>query len=72
MNKYSSSKDVNQMIKNLLKSGWQFKKGKCHGAIISPRGQRITFSSTPSDYRVFKKFRAQIRNEMKEIENYAV
>lgn len=72
MKKYSSSKDVNQMIKNLIKSGWMVKTGKRHRTIISPRGQRITFSSTPSDFRVFKKFRAQIRNEEKEIENYAV
>lgn len=72
MKKYSSSKDVNKLIKNLIKLGWSVREGKRHNSIISPRGKRITFSSTPSDYRVFKKFRAQIRNELKEITCYAI
>lgn len=69
---YSSSKDVNRLVMSLIKFGWQVKTGKRHNRIISPRGRKVTFSSTPSDFRVFKNFRSQIRNEIKEISSHAL
>ncbi len=49
---YCSDKDVNKLIRGLVKQGWVFTRGKKHGkltaeTIIEP----IIISSSPSDKR---------------------
>lgn len=50
MTTYCSDKDVNKLIKGLIKQGWVFTKGKKHGKLISETiTEPIVISSSPSD-----------------------
>lgn len=62
MKKYSSDKEINLLIHRLISSGWRYHRKKKHGAIIAPKGQRVTIPSTPSDRRAFYNFRRDIRH----------
>jgi hypothetical protein len=54
MTTYCSDKDVNKLIKDLIKKGWVFTKGKKHGKLTSDRSAKPIFiSSSPSDKRYF-------------------
>jgi len=61
MKKYSSDKDINMLVRILLKKkGWSIKQGR-HPRLITPSGVKITVPSTPSDFRAFKNFKMDIR-----------
>lgn len=62
MKKYSSDKDIHNRVKYMCKIGWLFKKRKKHGALISPRGKKLTVPCSPSDYRAFKNFCNDLQN----------
>ena len=64
MRKYSNSKDINCLIKKLIKQGWSYKVGKKHGRIIAPNGRKLTVPSTPSDCRAYYNFRGDVRGLM--------
>jgi hypothetical protein len=54
MTTYCSDKDVNKLIKGLVKQGWVFTKGKKHGKLTSDMAaEPIIISSSPSDKRYF-------------------
>lgn len=60
--KYSSNKDINQLVKKLVKYGWFFQRRSKHNEIWSPnRGQRIIFSVSPSDKRAYFKFKSDVK-----------
>jgi len=60
--KYTSNKDINNLIKRLIRSDWVFKHGSKHGRLTSPDGiLKITVSKSPSDHRCFKNFRSDVR-----------
>jgi|AntDeeMinimDraft_4_1070355.scaffolds.fasta_scaffold00675_11 hypothetical protein len=50
--KYSSDKDVHKFARNLVKHGWEFKRGKKHGKLIAP-GRRgvVVIPTSPSTNR---------------------
>jgi predicted RNA binding protein YcfA (HicA-like mRNA interferase family) len=51
--KYSSSKELNQLIKRLLKKGWKYERRKKHAMLISPDNSgRICIATSPSGSRV--------------------
>lgn len=57
MRKYSSSKEINLLIKNLLADGWSYQAGRCHGRIRPPFGSGfVSVPCTPSDRRSFDNF----------------
>ncbi|MDI4667627.1 hypothetical protein AAEU31_02355 [Pseudoalteromonas sp. SSMSWG5] len=61
MKKYSSDKDINMLVRALLKKkGWSIRQGK-HPKLITPSGFKVTVPSTPSDFRAFKNFKNDIR-----------
>ena len=60
MSKYSSDKDINKMVRRLLKKGWTIRPGKKHRQVVSPFGRRVTIPSTPSDHRASKNFIHQV------------
>lgn len=52
MTTYCSNKDVNKLIKGLIKQGWVFTRGKKHGKLTSDMAaEPIIISSSPSDKR---------------------
>lgn len=61
--KYSSDKDMNKDIRQLIKEGWIFYKRKKHGKLSPPNHPEITsiVSSSPSDTHACSVFRREIR-----------
>lgn len=58
---YSSDKDINLLIKDMVRSGWHFEQGR-HGKLYHPAGVGfLTVSKTPSDYRCILNIRRDIR-----------
>lgn len=59
--RYSTSKEINLLVKDMVRSGWRYKSGK-HGKLYHPTGPSlITFPKTPSDYRAILNLRRDIR-----------
>lgn len=57
MRRYSSSKDINLLIKTLLAEGWFYQAGRHHGRIRPPQGSGfVSVPCTPSDRRAFNNF----------------
>jgi hypothetical protein len=67
MAKYSSDKDVNNLIKSLVKKGWTVKFSK-HLKLYSPDGQMISCSFSPSCPFAVRKIEADIRRYSKKKE----
>lgn len=61
MKRFSNDKDIHRQVRQLLKQGWEYRAGKRHGAIVSPKGDKLAIPSTPSDYRALRNFCADIR-----------
>lgn len=67
---YSSDKDVNKIVKELVAEGWTFSKGNGHGKVKTPCGKRITsVSSSPSSHRAISAMRTRIARIKKELSN---
>lgn len=61
--KYSSNKDVNQMVSSMVQDGWRFINGKKHNRLICPRnGKTLFFAKSPSDYRAIHKMKRDIKH----------
>lgn len=56
MQKYSSNKDIQKLVSNLIKDNWVYHRNKKHGSLRSPKGIRITIPGTPSDRRAYRNF----------------
>lgn len=60
--KYCSNKDINQVICDLIRQGWSFRRGGKHGRLTHPDGQRtLTVAKSPSDHRSIHNFRRDLR-----------
>jgi len=58
MQKYSTNKDWNVYIRELVKRGWTYRRGSKHGRLSHPDGTRtLTVSCTPGDRRSLKNFK---------------
>lgn len=62
MYKFSSNKEINLFVKNLLKQGWQVRKGKKHDVLIAPNNRRFAIPSSPSDCRASLNFFRDVHN----------
>ncbi len=61
--RYSSNKDVNGLIRSLVKNGWLFKKRSKHSMLVSPNKiQRIFIPVSPNDLRVLANIKKHLRN----------
>lgn len=68
MTKYTQNKDVNQIVKQLVKDGWVFSiNGHCR--VTHPSGKYVTFSFTPSDGRAVLNFKSDIKKILRQIES---
>lgn len=61
--KYCSNKEINQLIRQLVRHGWRFRRGSKHGRLTHPAGwPTITVVKTPSDHRSLHNFRRDLRS----------
>ncbi len=62
MKRYSASKEINDLVRQLLHEGWQFQWGGHHGKLYAPNcAAFLSVPSTPSDRRAFLNFRQDVR-----------
>lgn len=60
--KYSSSKEIDALVRALIRDGWCFRRGAKHGRLYSPQGwPMLTVPGTPGDRRAFLNFRQDVR-----------
>lgn len=60
--KYCSSKDIDALVRQLVRQGWSFTRGKKHGRLRPPSGQPVlTVLGTPSDCLAFLNFKRDLR-----------
>lgn len=60
---YSSNKDINILVRNLVSYGWSFEKRSKHSMLWSPdKLKRIVISVSPSDFRAIANIRKHLRN----------
>lgn len=62
MKRYSASKEINTLVRQLVRDGWQFQRGGQHGKLYAPNCTAcFSVPSTPSDRRAFLNFRQDVR-----------
>ena len=55
--KYCSNKEIDQLIRQLLRQGWHFRRGSKHGRLTHPSGwPTLTVAKSPSDWRSLQNF----------------
>ncbi len=60
--KYSSNKELDQLIRQLVRQGWHFRRGGKHGRLTHPNGRpTMTVAKSPSDRRSFHNFLCDLR-----------
>lgn len=59
--KFSHNKDVNSVVRKLIKSGWEPIKKARHWQVKSPQGDVLTVPNTPSDGRAVLNFKCDVR-----------
>jgi hypothetical protein len=57
---YSSDKDIDRVVADLVKAGWTAKQGR-HPKVTHPAGGVVTFSRSPSDNNACKNFLRDVR-----------
>lgn len=62
MKRYSTSKEINTLVRQLVREGWQFQWGGPHGKLFAPnRGACLSVPSTLGDRRAYLNFRQDVR-----------
>jgi predicted RNA binding protein YcfA (HicA-like mRNA interferase family) len=61
MGKFSTDKNIDSLVRELLVEGWQPSKRKRHWQVVSPKGRAQTIPLTPSDNRAWMNFRSDIK-----------
>ena len=56
-----SRREIAQLAKKARRQGWTIVRQRKHMVFISPTGEKIFTSSTPSDPRAWKNLRAMLR-----------
>ena len=60
--KYSSCKDIDCVVKRLVRAGWTFNHSGKHGKLIPPSKKLfLTVPLSPSDSNSFKNFLSDVR-----------
>lgn len=63
--KYSSDKDFDRFIRDLVSLGYVYKPGKRHGKLYSPRGRFLAaVPCTPSDSRALTNFTQDLKRKL--------
>lgn len=57
MKRYSSSKEIQKLVRRLLRDGWTFERGGRHGRIHHKQAHGfVAVPGTPGDHRSFLNF----------------
>ena len=67
MAKYATCKDMERVIKSLVKAGWVYSKNG-HGRVTHPSGRYLTFSVTPSDKYAFRQLERDVKRLLQQLE----
>ncbi len=68
MKRYSASKEINTLVRQLVRNKWQFQQGGQHGKLYAPnRAACLSVPSTPSDRRAFLNFRQDVRRAQSQL-----
>lgn len=60
--KYCRSQEINTLVRQLVRQGWHFSRGRKHGRLRAPDGRgALTVPGTPSDRRAWMNFRRDVR-----------
>lgn len=60
--KYCSNKEIDQLIRELVRQGWRFHRGSKHGRLTHPCARStLTVAKSPSDCRSLNNFRRDLR-----------
>lgn len=63
--RYSKSKEFDQLVRQLVREGWRYWRGKRHGRLVPPKGYPVlTVAGSPSDWRALENFRHQVRHAL--------
>ena len=59
--RYCSAPEINNIVAQLVREGWRFRRGTKHGKLQPPTGQcTLTVPRTPSDRRAWMNFRRDV------------
>jgi hypothetical protein len=64
MQHYSQSKDINKLVRDLVRDGWVPVRRKRHYQIISPAGIVQTIPGSSGDWRSLMNLKKDIRREI--------
>ena len=67
MAKYATCKDMDRVVKSLVKAGWVYTKNG-HGRVTHPTGAYITFSVTPSDKYAYRQLERDVKRLLQQLE----
>lgn len=60
--KFSTNKDVNRFVRELIRRGWRYRRGGKHGELVSLGvAGFLTIPSSPSDQRTIQNLRRDVR-----------
>lgn len=66
MRRYSTSKEINIFVRQLVRDGWSFQNGGRHGRLYAPaRAAILSVPCTPGDKRAFINFRQDVRRVLR-------
>ena len=69
MSRFSSSREIHVLVRQLVHEGWCFCRGGQHGRLYPPKGSRyLSVPSTPSDRRAFLNFRQDVRRAQRHVQ----
>lgn len=61
--KYSADKEIEVLVRRLVREGWQYERRRKHGCLMPPNGRSaLTVPCTPGDRRAFLNFRRDVRH----------
>ena len=62
MTHYSSDKDINKLVRDKIRQGWFWEKGRKHGKLLPPTGTTyVTVPGSPSDHRASRNFAKEVQ-----------
>jgi hypothetical protein len=60
--RYCTNKDINAIVRNLIRHGWSFHRGGKHGKLRHPSGHPLlTVPNSPSDWRAALNFGRDVK-----------
>jgi len=69
MAKYCTNKEIDRLVRSLLKSGWKFYNGGKHNRLVAPNGGRVTVPRSPSDHRAYRNLSKDIKGVLNPVCN---